>query len=472
MLRKNVSTIALAANVTLKGRGVGSVIKRLTGTGLNLITASGLSSISLKDFSIAGNSAATSGTVNNIFMTGCNNVIIDNISSNDSRLHGISFQSGTDVANDTVSQIRNCNINTALGYGIEAANSSRISIVHNRVIKTTGFGIIAYGSTAFSVKGIQINNNIVTESATSGIVIPFVNGGTVLTPGIEDVSVNGNIVEGCSQHGIMVQVRFSSVTGNVVTGNGTTASHQGILINCLTSTVTANSVTKSSGVGIDFGDCKRVTCTGNVVEESGIMGIELNSVEDFSVTGNILSNNCQKSDAGPLSSGILVHLGTGGYVFPGSSINGVISNNIIRSGPNQLYGIKTTAASENIRLIGNDALSAGSIRDYEILTPSGKFTCIGNTVGYPTLTPASTVTISQVGNYYYVNSGTTINSIITDGGTYEFGRQIVLKFNGVVIIGNGTGNIYLASGFTAGNGSVLVLVRADAGGWIEVSRKL
>lgn len=464
-----VSSISLGNAITLAGQGRQSILKRVAGTGTNLLTAAGKNKVTITNLTVDGTGAT--GMPANIYIAGSHDVAVEGIWSINAAGHGISLQSGTDAASHSKSIVRG-NVVTGAGlYGIEAKDSSRVQIENNAVSQSGGAGINVYGSTAYAVSNARITGNSVSEAGGNGIEVPFVAGGTAATPGVQDIVISGNAVEASALNGILVQGRFATVAGNSSDNNGTAASHQGIVVNTWTATVTGNTVTRNAGVGIDFGDCARIVAANNVIEQNGIIGLEINSTEDFVVQGNVVVNNNTTAGAGALAAGILVHLGTGGYPFTGDSVNGVIANNVVRSGTNQQYGIKVTDNTGNIQVVSNDAMFAGSVRDFDIATPTGSFTTAGNTTQVPTYTPADTLTIPQVGNLFTVNAGAAqINSIVTDGGTYEIGRIIRLKFNGAATVGNGTGNIYLNSAFTAAAGSTLVLMRADAAGWVEVGR--
>lgn len=470
-----VTTLTVPANTTIRGHGNRTELKRKDGASAGpILKASGATKITVSDLALNGNRSACTGGDANLYFDGVGDCTIERVYSYASVGHGLSLQHSVDGANGTASTIRNCVITDAAGYGIEAQDSSHVAIVGNRVSKTGSYGILVYGSVAYAVQGALVEGNFVSQAGATGIGLPFVNGGTAFTPGVGEATVVGNHVERSAHNGYIIQARFATVTGNTSARNGTTISHQGFCINVLTVTLTGNTSTGNAGVGIDFGDCKRVIATGNLVQENGIIGIEINSTEDYCVTGNMLIENNQTAMGNGLNVGILAHKGTGGYTFEGGTMNGVISNNVVRGGPNQQFGIKVTADNSNVRLIGNDALASGSVRDFEILAPSGQFIQSGNTTSTPTLAGDASVTIPQVGDFFYVNPGAgPINSIVTDGATYEIGRRITLKFNGPVTVNNGTGNIYLnGAPLNANNGSVLMLVRADAGGWIETSRRL
>jgi parallel beta-helix repeat protein len=468
-----VSSVNLASNVTLVGQGNQSTIKRIAGASTGaVLKGSGLSVVTLANLTVDGNSSAAIGNDSNIYIVASNDILIDGVRSINSLLHGISIQSSTDKVNHTISSVRNSVVKNTLQYGIEAQDAGRIVIENNRIAKTASYGILVYGTSQSSVQSALITGNFVVEAGGSGIAIPFINGGTAITSGVEEVTVTGNVVETSALNGYVIQGRLATVTGNSASRNGTQISHQGFVINAVSVTVTGNTATRNAGVGIDFGDCKHVIASGNLVEENGIIGIEINSTEDFVITGNVVVNNNQNKGAGALAAGILAHHGTGGYAFTGKTMNGAISNNIVRSGPYQRFGIKLTADTDNVRMLGNDALAAGSVRDYEILAPTGHFIQSENSVSAKIVTPASTLTVPQVGQSFFVSGGAQIDSIVTDSGSYEIGRLLILRFTGATTVANATGNVYLnGSNFIANKDSLLVLVRSDESGWLEVSRR-
>jgi parallel beta-helix repeat protein len=468
-----VTTVKLPANAALIGQSERSELRRKPGASRGpVVIATNIQRPTIANLTVNGNSSAATGGDSNIFITGSYDVTVDHVRSVNSLGHGISIQGGTDAARHTISTVRNSVVQNTAQYGIEVQDTGRVLIQGNRVARSGSYGILVYGTVANSIRNVSIVENVVVDAGGSGIAIPFVNGGTATTPGVEELTVTGNSVESSALNGYVIQGRLATVTGNAASRNGTTMSHQGFVINVLSVTATGNTATRNAGVGIDFGDCKRVIASGNLVEENGIIGIEINSTEDFSVTGNVVVNNNITGNAGELAAGILAHAGTGGYPFVGGTQNGTIANNVVRAGPRQKYGIKVTADTSNIRIIGNDALASGAVRDFEILAPTGKFFESGNVAMAPTLNAASTVTIPQVGNYFMIASGKPIASIVTDSGTYQLGRTITLQFKGAAVVGNGTGNLLLSGpSFSATPGSSLTLMRSDADSWIEISRR-
>lgn len=468
-----VSTITLPSNLTLVGQGNLSELKRIPGASAGaVLTASGASKLTIANLTVNGNSQKAMGVHSNVHITRSSDVLIDNVRAVNSLLHGISLTNSADKAHLTISTIRDSAVIFAAQYGIEAQDTPRIVIENNRITRTGSYGILVYGTKPNSIQNAVINGNFVADAGGSGIAIPFIDGGTSLLPGVEEVTLIGNSVETSALNGYVIQGRFATLTGNTASRNGKQASHQGFVINVMGVTATGNTASRNAGVGIDFGDCKRVIASSNLVEENGIIGIEINSTEDFVVTGNVLINNNRTGEAGDLGAGILAHLGTGGYAFLGKTMNGSISNNVVRGGVNQKFGIKVTADTANIRIIGNDAMASGTVRDFEILTPTGQFIESGNVVAAPSYAAAPTVMIPQVGSNFMISGGGTIDKVVTDGGTYQIGRVITLSFADAVTINNGRGNVFLSgSAFEAIAGSTLTLIRADAGRWTEVSRR-
>lgn len=467
-----VSTIVLPSNVTLVGQGNLSELKRIPGVAAGpLVTANGASKVTLANLAVNGNAQDAKGVHSNVYVTNSSDVLIDNVRAVNSLLHGISVTHSADKAQLTISTIRNSTVILAAQYGIEAQDTPRIVIENNRITRTASYGILVYGTTPGAVKNAVINGNSVADAGGSGIAVPFIDGGTALTPGVEEVTLIGNTVETSALNGYVIQGRFATLTGNTAARNGGAASHQGFVINVMGVTATSNVASRNAGVGIDFGDCKRVIASSNLVEENGMIGIEINSTEDFSITGNVVINNNRTNAAGDLGAGILAHLGTGGYPFRGKTINGAISNNVVRAGAHQKFGIKVTADTSNIRIMGNDALASGTVRDFEILTPTGQFIESGNAVAVPSYAAAPTVTIPQVGSNFLINAGDTIKNLATDGGTYQLGRIVTLSFSGAATVSNGRGNVHLSAGpFKAVKGSTLTLIRADGARWTEISR--
>lgn len=470
-----VNPLTVTAGIAILGYP-GSKLARRAVTMSAVLTISGAAGAIVRGLTIDGRATALGTVGRGLDLTGCSGATVEGNKVIDCRDRGIFFRNGADGTANSASVIRGNDVrDISAGHGIDVQDASNVAVENNRVTRTGLIGIRAFGTAEGQARGIAITGNTVIRATGGGIIVPFVTGGTADTSGVWDVLVDGNTVRGTSSNGILVQARGAAISNNLSAENGTLGSHQGILVNSWEVSVTGNIVRGGSGVGIDFGDCRRVICTGNSVIDQGMIGIEINSTEDFVVSGNILRGNNRTTGSGDLAAGILVHAGGGGYTFVGNSINGVVSSNVIRSGPNQRYGIKATAGSGNLRINDNDAQAAGSIRDFEILTPTGEFiTGTNNVAREPAKTPAATITIKQVGKMFsIVSGGTPIANIVTDGGTYEIGREIILRFTGAATVAHGTGNIYLSgnANFSAVNGSVLCLARVDAESWVETSRR-
>lgn len=465
-----ITSLTLKSDVELRGISESAELRRTTNSATSLIQGTNINNAAVVGLTIDANQAGTSDGLDCItFNDGCYNMrVVGNTIKNAER-YGVHIVDGADGTQDTYSIIQDNVIDTTLLHGIFIHNSSRIEISANTVRKTYGYGILANGTVADTHKDLIINSNRVIETVAMGIFVERATGGTAADAVYRNVQMNNNTVEGCAAGALGIQARGGSVVGNTILNCGSYSYNQGILVNGWGITVSGNKIDLVSGVGIDFGDCYRIICVGNYIERCGIMGIEINSCVDFIVSDNLLLDNNTTAEAGSLAAGILVHLGTGGYPFVGDCENGVIANNIVRSGTEQLYGIYVTADSSNIRVIGNDCVGAGSSTDILIQTPTGGWMEADNQFDAPTIASASSITLPSAGTSFVISGTTNIATIAPAGGTYPTTKTIVLRFTGALTLQDSVGNLFLAGDFTTASGATITL-HAVTGGWIELSR--
>jgi hypothetical protein len=86
------------------------------------------------------------------------------------------------------------------------------------------------------------------------------------------------------------------------------------------------------------------------------------------------------------------------------------------------------------------------------------FECDGEAV-------ASAATITPTGNVFHVTGTTNIDNVTIMGA----GTTITIIFDGVLTVGDGTGNLKLTAGFTTSADDTLTLA-SDGTNWLEVAR--
>jgi len=80
---------------------------------------------------------------------------------------------------------------------------------------------------------------------------------------------------------------------------------------------------------------------------------------------------------------------------------------------------------------------------------------------------AATTTLGNDGNLFHITGTTNIDNISTTN--WQAGSKITLIFDGVLTVGDGTGNMILAGNFTTAANSTLCLIY-DGTSWFELSR--
>ncbi|WP_162463360.1 NosD domain-containing protein [Paenibacillus psychroresistens] len=147
-------------------------------------------------------------------------------------------------------------------------------LIHNNILDKSW----ARGITVVGGKKVVISNNIVTNTASSGILTAF-ESGEFNTKDVFDVTIVGN------------QVHRAGTYFPVIPTNG---NHFGIEISSGTDIIaTDNNVTSSNSRGITVADSKtkRVSINNNNVKYSGSTGIYAGSVKGLGLTGNTTTMN-------------------------------------------------------------------------------------------------------------------------------------------------------------------------------------
>ena len=458
-----ITSLSLQNNTYLFGVGT---LKRKAGSTGYVITASSKNNWVIRGFTIDGNKSNASNDKAAIFINGGYQVVVDEITINNHTYDGIGIRNTTDRTQETESYIRNCTISNSDRYGIEAQDVKDLTIIGNLISNVGNHGILLYGTTVAATDLVTVEGNKIMDTGAAGIAAPYIAGTTNF--GVAKAQIIDNKVKAAGNNGIAVQTNNAVVSNNVCDGNGTSTGHQGILINGEYITVDGNTSINNTGVGIDIGDGKFVTVTNNIVNNNAQIGIEFNSCESCIADGNIVRNNWTGNTGDTnLKAGIAVHKGG---AFSGDSLDITVSNNDVKGGTNQLYGISLLANTNRVSIIGNSLTGSGTTRALNIEAINGSFICEKNIDPPANIASASSITVDQNTNFAIVTGTTTITGIVTDTAKYQRGRLLTILFTGALQVTDG-GNLKLVGNLTTAFGTTLTLVNEN-GNWYEVSRAI
>lgn len=328
-------------NVIIKGVGSGTILKATAGQDPNIIKLTGVSNCEVSHIKIDGNRANVSpqGTPqyaveSGIFVTGCDNISInnceivdcyssgilvdstDNIRIEHNKLSGsldnqiflrptdvVGMTPGVGVTNATIVG-NNCSDSDF--SGIVAIKSDYISVVNN-VIYTTG--ITDGQGCGIGFEGCRWSNmvgNVVHGGGVQGLNVRHTLEGTVGATELlsSDITLSGNVITGtASTNGDAGGISVTDSEYVMVTGNHVSACAKGI------------NITTAGTTG-----CADIYLNANIVEGSTANGIILANTQADSPV--ILTNNYIKGTAGHgLFSTVLTYI-MDGNVFTGSTGGG------------------------------------------------------------------------------------------------------------------------------------------------------
>lgn len=252
---------------------------------------------------ISGNTASGSGIADNFtaYNTACRHLTVTGNVSRDGANNGIHF------------------------------GGENIIISNNTVFDPTMHGIVVYSHNTEDVVNVVVSGNVVESAGLSGI---WIDRGT-------EFSITGNIVNGCTQHGILIDGTNTNgvVAANTVKGNGAD--------------------------GIRLENSTQIAINGNLCAANLSDGIQLSNSSECSVTGN----NC-KDNATPFNES-------------GTSNNNFISgNDFVGNTSDNLALIGSTTILRNNDNSGTNLLaSAATITlpkytDYIVITGTTNITSI------------------------------------------------------------------------------------------------
>lgn len=461
------TTLSLKTNTYLFG--VGTIKRKDSATG-HLLLASGVNDFVVSGIKLDANKTGATGASFAVFaQSSCYQFRFDGITVINGKFHGIAIRDTADGTQNTHSYINGCTIDGCDQYGIEVQDCEKATVSNNTVLNSGEAGIFIYGTSTSATDGITVESNYVENSGENGILAPYIY--PTNNFGVTRLQVINNKVTGSGENGIAVQVDSGVISGNMSWENGTTISHQGILINGNYLTVDGNTSSYNTGVGIDVGDGKFISVADNVVFDNGIIGIEVNSAESCVVDGNIVRNNFTNASSGVPTNkkcGILIHSAS---PFVGGSLDVTASNNDVKVGTDQEYGISVLGDADRIAIVNNSVTSSGNTRDINIEADSGSFICRDNITSVASyIASATTLTVDHNLRFALIAGSTGITSIVTDTAKYERGRKLDLLITGSLTVTDGS-NLILNGNLSATNGTMLSLV-SENGYWYEVSRSV
>jgi parallel beta-helix repeat protein len=485
------ANLTIPSNTTLRGIGPQSILKKLgNDTGIEL---SSVNQVTIKDLTLDGASATyTTNTNNAIYVlasgTGVTNLVIEGVTIKDWAGAGIMVlgqvgapNTGIKITENTLENIGTWGIlcqgycndiqitgnkveHFALGGGswpgITAGRTGTNLIIANNIITgdaPTG-GASAHGISADGVtSGANgtITGNLITNTVGYGIEMGF----------LDRISVTGNVVEGKTRAAIAVTGTSSaSVVGGAIVGN--------TLFNCELQGIYAFAA--SGAVHTDL------TISGNSITGNGTsssasnIGIYLTYVHGATVSGNTVRGFARSGIYANLSKWVMV------------SGNSVVSNNTSNTGGHAGIALLELSAAPGSIVSGNYLYGNGVLPVYTTLDAVAQTlpTPVQNAQTPSIIPPSATQTLTAVGDTISVYGGTKV--LLADGvytmtstptiaaGTHgQQMRLFNLGTNAITIQDNGTlaGSTLRLVATTVAlsqRDSVLLEWNDDVAGWVQI----
>ncbi len=265
--------------------------------------------------------------------------------------------------------IENCEASGNAGHGIwlQAIDAARI---HGcRVHHNTAYGICADYNDATFVQAVRLAAVSDNQCWMNGRGISVGNYNATnlqpptwgnANPDAIGVLVANNVCHDNITYGIAVAGRAISVTGNLVSNNGSATTGAGILFNCAQSRLAGNMVTGPNYFGIDAGGSINCLIDANHVTGAAV-GINPGGSSGVSVASNYLQDN----------------------------IWGITAYNVETDGAGRNFGIATTNLTIADNVIGFSSVSGGGIylidapqsvtvarNTFNVAAPASQFQCL------------------------------------------------------------------------------------------------
>ena len=464
-LNPNIEYKVTNISVTCDMFGPGR-ISRNSDTTEDLIQVNG-NSVRIVNVTIDGTRTSGSSTANNIMINGRTGVVLDRVVSKASGGHSITIRDTPVGGSNTVT---NCLVDgTRSGYGIYLRNVRGETIKDTEIQSAYSDGLVLSNAT-FTTSPVTISKVHAHDNGGNGITTQFIT--TSSTPASDQVLISECLSHNNGQNGIVCQSSHSIVSNNRSYNNGTTTSHQGMLYNGTFITSTGNVSYNNTGVGFDFGDCRSSNSNGDIAHSNGWLGFEINACEEFTLNGFISHGNLKGKSPADLQAEVLIHKGTGGYVFTGLSKGIVVSNGSFKGGGGgQKYAIQIDQNSYDVVVTGNNCNSVGLTDD--IFTQSRKVIIANNVTRWDPMNDArvsasgAILSIPSAGDIIQINGAADVNNItIQNSGAYVRGRKVMLRADtaNTLILEPG-GNINISSAKTIQAGKFVTLFSAGDGKW-------
>lgn len=334
-------------------------------------------------------------------------------------------------------------------HGIYADTGLKRITINNNIIRNTGthgtgLKVQCYDSFGVQTEGVEISNNIISDTGGDAILID--NTSSTPTLRTKSVVISGNNVSRAGAYGIDLRdVENAEVCGNIIDGAVTS--------------------------GLAWGNCDEVKIIDNLVKNSLLSGLrDLSACSNIMVKGNTVKD-CAQTSANSDRYGLLINDGGTNYIIDGNFIDdstggmqygifiipdmnqtlSMINNTVMRSSECGLRLLFTTP----MRVFMNNNFNGTSSETY-------------NDPSIPVVQSQATIKLPQTSNVVSIGNTINITSIVANGHS---GRTVTLIFQGALTVVRGN-NILLKQSlgnFNTGSGSTLTLT-CDGVYWYEVSR--
>ena len=316
-----------------------------------ILYASGKTDITIRGGTLEGeideHTGAASESTMGIFLSNCDNILIDDMEIYDNSGDGVYVGTNADYSQNV--RITRSNLHDNGRHGVGAVAVVGLTLSESKATSNALCGVDVEPGGGETVDKIKIVNN---EFASNDVGI------CVIAGSLADVVIQGNTVDSSTSEGI----RFKYCDGGVISGNHVYSSgEEGIHLwgsgtnKSYRTIVTGNNVHSNGYSGIKLTEVQQSTVGQNIVYNNGYHGIHLiydTSVCDNNViSGNVVCGNSQDTDA--TYDGI--------SVGQGSHYNTIIGNRVHKGAATnkQRYGINTGINEYNM-VIGNYIVDGGS----------------------------------------------------------------------------------------------------------------
>lgn len=463
------TSIAPASGVVIAGAGMGATILRLANSaGVDVILASGVTDMSIRDLTIDGNKANNSVLKQGLRVTTSTRVTLERVDSHDCEQDGFYISGCTDVrvrgcqsrdngrngfscgdANGRSVRVRFTDCTSsghstalAIGFALEPASYSSIKACHSI---GDDYGITCLGGASDDASHNVIEGNFILDFGTSATdhVMQGITLGTGVA-GCSKVTVAKNFIRANSSvsaaarpiHGIVSGISGAKIIANDIAG--------------------WNAASTSIGISVTSGST-RFVISENEIDSPGDYGILLDGSTRGAISNNIIRNCSKRSTAA-----------RDAIRLDNSSFDITINGNDIfddQGTPTTKFGILSQGSSDRLTVSGNQFRG---MSDAGVISLSGNLNRVGPNQGLPRPSVGSpvggTLTLPGYGDVVEVSGTNNITGGIT---AVAAGRVVTLVFTGALQISNG-GNMNLQGTINTTAKDCLTL-QCDGTNWFQVS---